>query len=205
MSRISQTIYAIPWASALVGSGVLIRARFYTLLHRLQPGHWLVLIVSLDFLLWLVARLLHPFLGLAGNQPISTVTSETGAAMTWMLIAAAYVLAFVKLRDAKRWKILVGAKMVGAGMNAVMSLIFLITCLFTGWPYTAAASLAWISVFPGIWFVAVFIMLVTVAVLDLRCRASRDWLHWLGVSVVVVANVLTFATFLRLLLPGRLL
>jgi hypothetical protein len=183
--QISQTIDAIMLASALVGSGVLIRARCYSILTKLQPGHWLTLIVSLDFVFQLAVRLLYRFLNLHGIEPRSILTTQSGAVVTGTLIAAVYILAFTKLRDAKRWRILFGAKMLGAGVNAVVNLIFLVTILSTAWP----SSVMWISFFPGIWFVVVFIMLITVAVLDLRGRTPRDWLHWLGVGVVVGENV----------------
>lgn len=44
--RISQSLSAILVGSIVIGSGILIRARCYKMLRRLQPGHWLVLVVT---------------------------------------------------------------------------------------------------------------------------------------------------------------
>ncbi len=53
--RISQSLSAILVGSIVIGSGILIRARCYKMLRRLQPGHWLVLVVTFRALLNLIA------------------------------------------------------------------------------------------------------------------------------------------------------
>jgi mannose/fructose/N-acetylgalactosamine-specific phosphotransferase system component IID len=42
-----QTIYAVLFATELVGAGLLVRARCFAMLGRLQPGHWIILISAL--------------------------------------------------------------------------------------------------------------------------------------------------------------
>jgi hypothetical protein len=201
VQRVSQTIDAILLAAALVGSGVLIRARCYTMLHRLQPGHWLVLIVSFEFVLHIAARLLYPVLQLNGIGSVPVIQGV--AVVTTGLIAAVYVLAFLKLRDAKRWKILMGAKAIAAIMTTLVLLVMLVLWLVSPSPYPLATSLTWIFLFPSICSLAAFLMLPVVAGLDLFRHAVRDWLHWLGVAVVLVAGISSFALQLCYFLLAR--
>jgi hypothetical protein len=199
--RVSQTIDAIILAAALVGSGVLIQARCYTMLNRLQPGHWLVMIVSLEFVLHIAAQLLYPVLQLNGIGSMPIVQGV--AVVTTGLITAAYVLAFLKLRDAKRWKVLMGAKAIAAIMTTLVLLVMLVLWLLSPSPYGPATSLAWIYLFPSICSLVAFLMLPVVAGLDLFRNAARDWLHWLGVTIVLIAGLSSFALQLCYVLLAR--
>lgn len=197
ISRISATGYAILWASGLVGTGVLLRLRSYRILGRLQPGHWLVLITTLEFALQVARSLVFWLLQrVAGVGAGSASIVQISAAVMNFLIAAVSVLAFVKLRDTRRWKMFFGVKAFATVATAVAMVVLLVTMLFP-----AALSpgtsffvwIRWISVCMTIWSVAVFLMFVVVVGLDLWRRATRDWLHWLGVGIVGGSYVLILA------------
>ena len=186
-----QCVYAIVLASTLTGSGVLIRARCYVAFKRLQPGHWIVLIVAIGSILHLAAWPLYRFSSGVGMTSmwmylVSTATISTS-------IVAAYVCAIVQLRDAKRWKVLLGAKALGEGATAALSWLSLIMVLSSGFQYQAMIFSRSIQGCSSIGRVAIFILLLVVVALDFPRRASRDWLHWLGVGTFGLTYAIGFA------------
>ena len=188
--QVYETVYAIMLASMAVGAGVLIRLHCYTMFKRLQPGHWLVLISTLEFILGLALSLLYWLAGVMG--PRTAALNHLGT-LVYVLAAAAYPFAFFQLRDARRWKILLGAKAIGAVTGAAFALVFLVAHLFNY--YSLSFFTAWngMSYCPIIWSVAVFFVLLAAAILDLYHRTARDWVHWLGVSVLGLTYLLGFA------------
>ena len=188
--QVYQTVYAIMLASMAVGAGVLIRLRCYTMFKRLQPGHWLVLIATVEFILELAASLLYLLAGVTGTRTI--VVIQVGAVAIYALAAAAYPFAFFQLRDAQRWKILIGAKGLGAVTGAALGVVFLVAHLFN---YSPTFLSMWVGIryCPIIWSVVVFVVLLAAAILDLYYRTARDWVHWLGVGVLGLTYVLSFA------------
>jgi hypothetical protein len=188
VSRISQSVYAILWGSILVGSGALVRLRCYTMPKKLQPGHWLVLILTLDIILQLAIWLPYRLFEVVGMRAIGV-----GMSVVNTLIAAACVFAFVELRNARRWKILIGAKGLGAGTTAAGSVLSFVTMIGFHNAYPLALISPLIRYCPPIWTAAVLIMLLAAAILDLWHRAARDWVHWLGVGALGVTYAMTFA------------
>jgi len=185
--QVMQAVQVIMLASMLVGAGVLVRLRFYTMFKRLQPGHWLVLISTLEFILELAASLLFLLAGSTGLRipPVCMFVVFT-------LAAAAYPFAFFQLRDARRWKVLIGAKAIGAATAVALGVASLATTHFSHW---SAPSSLWVVIqyCPMLWSVAVFIVLLSAAALDLYYRTARDWVHWLGVVAHGLTSILTTA------------
>jgi len=119
VERVSQCVFAIVSASTLVGSGILIRARCYTMFKRLQPGHWLVLIASLGCILQLIA---WPFYDLFEAIGVNTNwVCFVSIAIISTLKFAAFVFAIMQLRDAKRWRVLMGAAALDEGADAALA------------------------------------------------------------------------------------
>ncbi len=191
-----QTVYAIMLASMAVGAGVLIRLRCYTMFGRLQPGHWLVLIATVEFIVELAVSLLYLLATVMTYRMnvASHVVQHVGT-LVFILAAAVYPFAFFQLRDARRWKILIGAKGAGAVTGAALGVVFLVARLFNFSPPIFSMWSTWgvTRYCPIVWSVAVFIVLLSAAILDLYHRTARDWVHWLGVSVFGLTYVLTFA------------
>ena len=188
--QISQSVYAITLASTLVGSGVLIRMRCYRMLKRLQPGHWLVLTYTTSTLLLLAAWLSFWVVGEMGIRALGVYHIVTIVVHT--LTAAIYVCAFVLLRDAKRWKVFLGAKALGDVTTMALSLVMLFAG-FSLMQYVGMSFLRWLAIVPVMWTVATAVLLLAAAILDVWRRASRDWVHWLGVGVFGLTYVLSVA------------
>jgi hypothetical protein len=180
--RVLQSVHAIIFASTLVGSAILIRARCRTA-KPFQPGHWLVLLLAIGGVLQLISWPVGLYLAAASPQRFWLFAVEN--AVVAALTAAMYVIAVLQLRDARRWKILLGAVALENVAAAVMIVVPLVAgsgyfsdLIFSSWRWNRACSIAW----P----VALLVMLLAVAVSDLPRRALRDWLHWLGVGVFVL-------------------
>ena len=141
-----QVAYMILLACGVIGSGVLIRLKCYAMLDRLQPGHWFVLVFTLQGIL-----------ALAGWAFLRCVNFDSGISpsrqwayfIPWLLTnfleAAAYAYATRKVQDAWRWKILLGFFTVCTGMSAVSHVFFIFARLHL--PYGLIGLLHWFSCF----------------------------------------------------------
>jgi hypothetical protein len=195
VSHVVQAMNAIILAATMVGSGVLLRLRFYTMVERLQPGHWLVLISMLDFILTfiltLAAVLLYWLVGVLALRIAGIY--RAGVLITLALEAVAYGYSFWRLRDALRWKLLIGAKGLGLATAATLGTISLIL----GDPLSTWPSLyPWMLYGSLAWSLALFLFLAFAASLDLWQRAARDWMHWLGVGVIGLNYAMQFVSMI---------
>jgi hypothetical protein len=187
--KISQSVWAVVFAAGLVGSGVLIRAKCYTMFSRLQPGHWIVLVTTLQSIVWLVMWPVYRLLESNGTMALWVYSIAT--TLLSVPIAIAFLYGAKRLRDGRRWKILLGAKALGEAAAAAMAAITVVLAI-TGrsgdFPY------AWFRAINGgsqLWSVLVLMMLLVAVLLDIPRRASRDWLHWLGVATLGLHNLMT--------------
>ncbi len=174
LAKVWIIVRSVLMASELVTAGVLLRAKCCTMLRRLQPGHWLVLILALDSTL----RLTYDV-----GQPVLDYLGQT----FWVLFILAvllsspvpglYVLATLRLRDARRWKVLLGAKAIGE-CSFFATLMLRATLGQFGYPFSLPGITPFVAAY---WHVFVLILLVAAVALDWPRRGSRDWVHWLGV------------------------
>lgn len=185
LTRSVQTLTFIAYASAFVGSFVLVQARFYKRLRALQPGHWLVLIAALELAIELVAALLA-----LSSGPGRTTWITMIAAL--VLPAAIQVFAFYQLQDTKRWKVFFAAyalaaiTRVAARMFPVVFMSFDMPLVLLDW--------WWLLYLPNIICnIATVLAFITAIVLDIRHHTPRDWLHWLGIVVSIAICTLTLA------------
>ncbi len=159
-----QIAYMMLVACGLVGSGVLIRLKCYTMFRRLQPGHWIVLISAFASILGLANWAFVRYFIDSGS------TTHSGNGLWWiyrifsvliyLMEAAAYAYATLKLRDARRWKMLLGAMAASTGLSAIFIEFWLLSS------------------------VAILLILLIAVFLDIPRWASRDWIHGLGVGIV---------------------
>jgi hypothetical protein len=201
--RVTQFGQVIIWASALTGSVILIRSRFYTMLGRLQPGHWLIIITTLE-----VAVFLRTYLS---AWPLRHLTShhadamQVATALASLLIVAGYVMAFLSLRDTRWWKIFFGVMGLAEIARSIATLLLLVGAFFRS-PGSPPAWIGLITLPLAIFPLAAFVMFVVAATLDLSQRVPRDWLHWLGVAIIGFSYLLNAANQVVLfLLLSRLL
>jgi hypothetical protein len=200
------SMYAIVLAAMLVGAGALIRARCYTLFNRLQPGHWLVLLATLEFIVEVMTALLLWLASVAATRAL--ILFGAYMAVVNVLTAAAYGYAFFKLHDARRWKLVIGMKGIGIGATAAVTVLSLLAnLLHASSPlYLMGSGMmqAVITYCPVLWSVAVFAILLIAASVDLYRRTARDWVHWLGVVVLGLTYVHALAMQVYLMFFFRL-
>jgi hypothetical protein len=185
-----QAVQTILLACTLVATGILVRKRFYAMPKKLQPGHWLVLFSTMEFalqMLVLLALWVSGFLTLR-IIPLSSIVS----AVFITAVAAFYGFAFFQLRDARRWKVMIGAKALGAATGAAFGLLSVVVA-FVGLRPQYSALLGWLRYCPLLWPAVIFVLLLAAAALDIYHRTTRDWVHWLGVCVFGLTTAVTLA------------
>lgn len=187
LARSFQCLFVIVHASALVGSGVLLKQRFYSKLRGLQPGHWLVLIVTLGLVLQLVLTSCC-----RNGSRAAALTSEIVFATERLAIAGVCVSALLWLQDVRSWKTFFGLRALAAATWAVHNLLSFAGLLFNV-QHTTFALWRPTTVIAVLSLFATGIAFVVAVFLDLRRQTPRDWLHWLGVAAVTATALLIAA------------
>jgi hypothetical protein len=172
-------IYIASLAACLVASGILMRSGCLQMLNRLQPGHWIVLILAVSGILRWVTR---PFdvLGVALPSPFGWKHHAVEAILwlEFLTVGILFAFAAIWLRDSKPWKVLLA-------FGSANAIFFAVPLLLSSMILPNVVVQAWLWAHP--WWPAVCIVIALVAVfIDWPRRATRDWLHWLGVSVWVL-------------------
>ncbi len=189
--RITYMVYSIVLASQVVGAVVLIGARCWTVLRRLQPGHWLVLISAftglLEIVLWTI---LHTLCGVT--------TMEMGLYLGYLAIsgfvaATANMTALMLLRDARRWKILFAALALSSAASASGAAVSLIIKAATGRGYPPTFSLHMTEAISPYFYGVLVLGIVFAAIRDRRNRVPRDWLHALGAFTLALEYAVELA------------
>lgn len=187
--RVSQTIFAVLFATQLVGAGLLVRARCFAILGRLQPGHWIILVSALIGILGRLSWPLHLFFSTDSNATfwIALVTSGCICLLGGVL----YCFAATRLRDARRWKFLFVTNAVGYFITAAALLLVILTAVGSGMePAWFGLNAIWNYLWP-VSLVVLLLMLLLITFMDLPRRSARDWLHWLGVALFGLEILLT--------------
>jgi hypothetical protein len=187
-------------AACLVASGILIRSGCFRMFSRLQPGHWIVLVLGAGGLLRCIVRqfelrmVYHSSHGWM-HALDATLWGET------LAVAAMFAFAAICVRDAKQWKVL----LVSGSAYALFWAIPLLTKVGVfrqSRSFTEVASAivqVWRWSYP--WWPAILVVIALAAVfIDWPRRATRDWVHWLGVSLWTLGNLATLCLYLCM--PG---
>lgn len=175
-------------AAALVGAGILLLAKIRRRGGRLQPGHWLLVIVAavllLSLLIWglQTLALLAELDGYYPSYPRWWVFARWS--LPEILSAGMYFYAALASKDGRTWKSCFG-------VLAAVSFMWGLWYVGLG-----------LSDRPWLWFnfplgsmIVGLVLLVTVLV-DLRHGPRRDWLHWLGVAVVATSVLIVLVSWL---------
>jgi hypothetical protein len=177
-----RSLWAIVFAASLVGSSVLVRAKCYPMFSRLQPGHWIILITAASGLLWGVIWAIYYRLVCHDGDLIQWgfLVSTT---LFDLLTAIAWLYAAKRLLNGRGWRILFGALALGSVAAAATAVLTMVALTFYAWNvgYTLERAIFNAS---RPWAVVRLVVLLAAVVLDIPRRASRDWLHWLGVCTV---------------------
>jgi hypothetical protein len=161
------------FAACLVTSGILIHSRCFRMLGRLQPGHWIVLISATGGIL---RRVAEPFnlLKFTYHSPHGWA-QYTSEAVTWFNILAVgllFAFAAIRLRDAKRWKVLLAS-------GSASALFWAIPLMAFSMRVGSAVAQFFVWSMPC-WSAIILVIAVAAVVIDWPRRATRDWIHWLG-------------------------
>jgi hypothetical protein len=178
-TRLLQAFTIVGFAAALVGTAVLLRAKFRRISDRLQPGHWLVLSLAIGGALVAIAR---PFelLDLALFYSYRKWPDKVLVAVTLINIISVGGIrgvAAARLRDGWKWRALLAL----CATNALQSLI-----LFATKCYPSSQVQPWMPVLAWLlpcWWVFLLLTTAAVVVMDRPRWSARDWAHWLGVSL----------------------
>ncbi len=173
--------------AGIVGAFVLLLGKLRRVPGRLQPGHCCTLIETVTFLLFMTAWLSHVLVRELGLQDSDYFPFDTD---NWILLAygsvliakaVAYLVTTVLLRDARRWRVMLGT----------LSAVYMVTGIgwIGGFFHIPLMSIAAVPLWP---LITGGVLLVTV-LLDLRRGPRRDWLHWLGVAMIVTDVLVTLA------------
>jgi hypothetical protein len=188
-ARITQCLHAILLASTLVGSGVLIRARCYRMFSRLQPGHWFVLLFAFVGITYMAIWPLYRLLPAA-----QTIWLYLGSLVLINApMTGIYVWVIARWHGAKRWKLLMGTIALEDAITAALAMLMIAIAIpfrNGSMPYYLTS---WIEACAAIGAAAFLLLLPIVVILDLARRASRDWLHWLGIACYGLGAALTVA------------
>ena len=189
----SWTINSMARGASLVGAAVLLRACYRGIGGKLQPGHWIVLIEVLWFVAWMGRALIQ---GVLYNfdlwrHPISKRVDLVVFSFIVLCHVGLYLyVAWRNLRE-KRWRrlfIVVGVLALVQHAPYFVSLLLFRPQWFLPHLLTALArGMALAAVVPhALTALAVGMALAVVVTLDLRARCRRDWIHWLGVAILMM-------------------
>ena len=182
-TRMSVYFSIASFAACFVTSCILIRSQCFRMLGRLQPGHWIVLLLTFGGILGRVAT---PFSSMSYASPHGWA-QHTFTAILWFTILAVGgfgAFAAMLLRDATRWKVLLVLASAG---------LLLWTIPFMPFSMSMKSDILRVYVWALPCCAAILVATAVVAVvIDWPRRASRDWPHWLGVSLLTLGSFVMF-------------
>jgi len=201
--QVIQFVQSTVHAAGIVGVSVLLLGRVRGATGRLQPGHWIVAIDTVAFLV--VHSWWALYTAARASGIIERNTFGFGSGFIWfylpfgvisLLRAATYGATATGLRDARRWRVLFATLAV---VGLIVSLIQIAASFSRG-----RFGLFGLTNLP-LWPLIIAAVLIPTVVLDLRRGPRRDWLHWLGIAVLGVGTALSMAWWGWSLLFNRLM
>jgi hypothetical protein len=180
-------IHAAVLGAVLTGAGILIRFSRVATIHRLQPGHWmLVNIATIGLFSMLSSPIWRGNCSTGSNASILLVTGVCG-----VISAALLWYASLQFDTTSRWK----ASLAWSGTGHLLGGVSFVLMLSAGHPHSVLFSaliflvLLFLGLATAACALAAVIAFVTAIVTDVRSQCRRDWLHWLGVAAVVIHPV----------------
>jgi hypothetical protein len=150
---------------------------------RLQPGHWLLTIVSIGFLLSMFTSLVQLVLtgsfsdtSGSGYVPYTASLLFSKAAMEGAFVVPFLWLA-VKLREGPLWRVSAAA----FGLTAIVGATYYLVYALVSSDATHYRVIQLLYSFFGLVSLATLAVLFVTVLVDLTRHRRRDGLHWLGV------------------------
>jgi len=185
-------VVVVVQSTSIVGLGTLLLSLARGSRGRLEPGHWMVLIDSSVFCIWMLFSAAS-LLMILGNQRerASDAYWSVNLAIT-LLQVVIYRRVATSLTGTRRWPRYFLALAVVAALRALLlmpGMLLLLSSPFTGYRLLGLGR-------SPLWVLTELVVLLPPVVLDLRCRAQRDWLHWVGVvahALVALCSLLNWS------------
>ena len=180
-------------AAGVVGISVILRARHRGIGGRLQAGHWIVINTTvtacLSLILVLAITMMEYWLKTLSSRiyPSTYQIVLFSSMAAWQFILAAlWVVVAIRAREPAYWK-------------AVF--VFLSVCSiangFMYFPIAFFSSLASLFRLP-ISASLTLIIIPVVVLVDSARRMKRDWIHWLGIAIIVLTSISSVMQFVAL-------
>lgn len=161
--------------------GASIAALIFAVAHRarggklfpVQPGHWLLILFGVSYLLTSLTRLVFTPRGESGGWELISYY--------WAYVIASAVLVFIQVlplafvRDAHRWTVYFAVELVRRCGSALVMFLFALSMGPTWFGLLSVAN----NLNQLLLLIGVIALAVTL-VREMRDRPSRDYLHWTG-------------------------
>lgn len=194
-----QFVRAAVFGAAVVGTTVILLGKVRGETGRFQPGHWFILVETVKAVLnWMLLAVVLAF----GQTERSDEVLSTFHHLFWgaigLLSAGAYFLVARQVRNDRPWRVptitmaIVGVTVYGLLLSNEFSRIDVPAA------FGALRSLVDTVVSAALWPIWPLIVSVTLGVallIDVARGARRDWVHSLGVWIIVLSSVLDVASW----------
>lgn len=183
----ASSIMNILLAAGLVGMGVILLARIRGAKGRLLPGHWLLIIYTLNDVLLaakihgqrLVEHMVRENMGGRPNMSIVVVLALTAFLIRLAILLVPCLWAAFRSKGGWHWTaalcLLPASELIHVGLKVVLFRLL------------SLQSFGMLSMIMGLTYLVIPGLAVLGAVsFDLYKGQRRDWLHWIGVAIVVV-------------------
>ena len=178
----SMLVYVAFVAAGLVGIAVIFLARLRGVGGRLQAGHWMVIILSVSSVFSLLIWLLAYVFDIRERSVFFTFFIVQNVLTFWLWLVAA-----LRVYEPFRWKAMLGFFAFCSAVSCTFHLRSMTS--------TSAVSLSLGDCGGMLFNLALgLIVLPTLVLLDIRHKTRRDWLHWLGVAIVVFPTLVPATT-----------
>jgi hypothetical protein len=160
-------------SAGLVGAGILINVKRLQIQDRFQPGHWLLLYLSLTTLGNLALNISTRYASASFNKVTPTLEYLGGS--LFQIIVCYWIAS--RIPELGRWK---NCYKYWAWTIVATVILSFIKPFIYGYSFQYAVLFLWLL--PSL-------LLISVTLIDLIKRCPRDWLHWLGVWIIVFENL----------------
>jgi hypothetical protein len=192
-SKVMNSASAAVYAAGIVGFAVLVRAWRRGSMGRLQPGHWMILILAIVIIVWFVDFAIVSLLKQTELLPLlqpSTLYQVIMCMLSVLLVSSAlWFWAARRTADGRRWKALFGLYCASSAIEwfeylsvALGPLSYFRDFTYLVGQFNSCALL-----------VALLVATLTTVLLDCARGPRRDGLHWLGVAVSLCALLIRIA------------
>jgi len=179
-------------AGGLVGAFVLVRDRRRGATGYLQPGHWILAAECTRGAINTLCQAAVQILLLVNAATMSLsrpllLVYVAPQLLQFALVALIYLAGAIRCPAGRLWRAMFGLCAIGAVVAALFAVCFMLGQFgLSG----VVSRLQFLVVGVAILHFAPVVLLAIAAVRDLRRRERRDWLHWLGIALVLTTTLL---------------